>query len=252
MGLAAGRGAKGGGGQPAAAARGGSPRLEFAAQAKAEKAAPRPRGPLPLHEPPDQGRRIRQQEEKTRLAQAVEEARSIASSSPPSGVPKDAVETVVDALPTTGPHAIVAEIGEGYAYDDLGAAITQRSVQTQLQYSAALRNEPQVSWLSKFWGMTTWDPNLRDTGSAGPPSSYTPALCQLRGNWVEYLETLGNTPDDVVEVELAQPRNASASDPEQKKNPFLMAQAMKSMFYEEAHRHAVDLTQVVADGRRFD
>ena len=108
------------------------------------------------------------------------------SSAPPAGVPKDAVETVVDALPTSGPHAIVAEIGEGYAYDDLGAAITQRSVQTQLQYSAALRNEPQVSWLSKFLGHDHLGPKLRDTGSAGPPSSYTPALCQLRGNWVEY------------------------------------------------------------------
>jgi hypothetical protein len=207
--------------------------LEKAAQAKADKAAQRhdPGDPCRYMSRPIKEEESVVQEEKTRLAQAVEEARNIASSAPPAGVPKDAVETVVEALPTTGPHAIVAEIGEGYAYDDLGAAITQRSVQTQLQYSAALRNEPQVSWLSKFLGHDHLGPKLRDTGSAGPPSSYTPALCQLRGNWVEYLETLGNTPDDVVEVELAQPPQRFSE--RQKKNPFLMAQAMKSMFYEE-------------------
>ena len=80
-----------------------------------------------------------------------------------------------------------------------------------------------MSWLSKFLGHDHLGPKLRDTGSAGPPSSYTPALCQLRGNWVEYLETLGNTPDDVVEVELAQPPQRFSE--RQKKNPFLMAQA---------------------------
>ena len=154
----------------------------------------------------------------TRLAQAV------AKETVAEAVPEDAVET-------EGPQAIKYKIGEGNALDDLGAMITQRSVQTQLQYNAALRNEPQVSWLSKFLGHDHLGPKLRDTGSAGPPASYTPALGQLRGPWIKYLETLGSTPDDVVEVELAQPANRFSE--RQKKNPFLMAQALKSMFYEE-------------------
>ena len=179
VGLAAGGGASRG---ARCGRRGG--KLEKAAQAKADKARHDPGDPCRYMSRPIKEEEAVVQEEKTRLAQAVEEARNIASSSPPSGVPKDAVETVQDALPTSGPHAIVAEIGEGYAYDDLGAAITQRSVQTQLQYSAALRNEPQVSWLSKFLGHDHLGPKLRDTGvqDRRRPTRRLCANCEATGS----------------------------------------------------------------------
>ena len=164
-------------------------KLEQAAQAKAAKQRHDPGDPCRYMSRPIKEEEAVVQEEKTRLAQAVEEARNIASSSPPSGAAEGRASRrgPRKAGPTSGRTPSLLRSARLCAYDDLGAAITQRSVQTQLQYSAALRNEAQVSWLSKFWARPLGTGSCETPRSAGPPSSYTPALCQLEA-------TLGPSP----------------------------------------------------------
>ena len=113
----------------------------------------------------------------------------------------------------------------------LGDFVVQRAIQTQLHYSASLRNEPQVSWLAKFEDHEHLDSTGRHAGAAGFPGTYRMAFGQLKMPFEDYLTALGDAPDDVVEVELAAPPKRLSA--RQRANPYLAKQAQKSMFYDE-------------------
>ena len=48
---------------------------------------------------------------------------------------------------------------------NLGDFVLQRAIQTQLHYSAGLRNEPQVGWMAKFEGHEHLDSVGRHVGA---------------------------------------------------------------------------------------
>ena len=121
----------------------------------------------------------------------------------------------------------------------LGDFVLQRAIQTQLHYSAGLRNEPQVGWMAKFEGHEHLDSVGRHVGASGFPGTYTAAFGQLRTTpYTAYLAALGEEPDGIVEVELAPPPQRLSS--REQANPFLRNRVQKSMFYDEPiHTRAI-------------
>ena len=86
---------------------------------------------------------------------------------------------------------IAAVVGSASALRvEVGSVVVQRSIQTQLLYSAQLRNEPQVSWLAKFLGQQRLDSSGRHIGSGGLPHTYTGAFDALSVDWRTYLDAL--------------------------------------------------------------
>ncbi|KAH8045062.1 hypothetical protein JL721_12714 [Aureococcus anophagefferens] len=84
---------------------------------------------------------------------------------------------------------------------NLGDFVLQRAIQTQLHYSAGLRNEPQVGWMAKFEGHEHLDSVGRHVGASGFPGTYTAAFGQLRTTpYTAYLAALGEEPDGIVET----------------------------------------------------
>jgi len=86
----------------------------------------------------------------------------------------------------------------------VGDFLIQRAIQTQLHYSADLRNEPAVGWLARFRDHAHLD-GRRAIGVAGLPHTYAARLDGLNLatsplGWKDYLDALATSPNEILEV----------------------------------------------------
>ena len=113
----------------------------------------------------------------------------------------------------------------------LGDYVVQRAIQQQLYFIAELQNAPLGTWLARFEGHEHLESVGRKPGAPGLPGTYNAEFGQLRTGFTDYLSTLGEAPDEVIQVEFQRPqRKLSARELE---NPFLAKAAAEQAAVKE-------------------
>eukprot|EP00584_Thalassiosira_punctigera_P006247 CAMPEP_0172529040 /NCGR_PEP_ID=MMETSP1067-20121228/3223_1 /TAXON_ID=265564 ORGANISM="Thalassiosira punctigera, Strain Tpunct2005C2" /NCGR_SAMPLE_ID=MMETSP1067 /ASSEMBLY_ACC=CAM_ASM_000444 /LENGTH=475 /DNA_ID=CAMNT_0013313029 /DNA_START=7 /DNA_END=1434 /DNA_ORIENTATION=+ len=105
---------------------------------------------------------------------------------------------------------------------NIGSLLLQRAIQTQLYYLSDLRDEPTYTWLRGFLSQN----HLDDRGKYNELDGLTDLPS---GGWRTYLQHLEEAPSFTFTVQLAPPRLSA----QQRRNPFLAAQATQGRSYEE-------------------
>eukprot|EP00618_Florenciella_parvula_P006561 CAMPEP_0119495630 /NCGR_PEP_ID=MMETSP1344-20130328/19188_1 /TAXON_ID=236787 /ORGANISM="Florenciella parvula, Strain CCMP2471" /LENGTH=397 /DNA_ID=CAMNT_0007531223 /DNA_START=32 /DNA_END=1225 /DNA_ORIENTATION=+ len=108
--------------------------------------------------------------------------------------------------------------------------LLQRSIQTQIYYLHDLRDEPQSAWIASFLDHEHLDD--KDLCGEFVVKGKKSPLDGLNVGWEDYMTQLSDTPNETIEIELANPNQGYVSQQELK-NPYLQQQQLLTIKYDE-------------------